>query len=1107
MGNTTFTFGSPAVEVRYADRDPGEVIDIVFISEGYTSTQLGEFQDAVGHMENSLFMREPFNRYKNFFNVKWVNLISTNNDSDTALDWKTWSVGGSLMVNMQKIKDVLAAPEVGLAGPGQADVVMVVVRADNYAYRALGIHPVILDAMGLTGDALEEFIDCPDPENPDFILRDANGDSIIPTTVINGVTVVDFGYSTGFAIVPGQGTAYEKTAVHEFGHAFAGLFDEYADSPTPFARVVQPGKEAILPNIVVLSAGEEGELDYNAPRQFSQLSPATQRKIKWHDWIEPGTSVPNENTDSDSNVTGLFIGGGYESTTPERATYRPQNQCVMQNQYDHYSFCTVCREALIQALYSYEYLNNFQRVSPDADSVVLEAGDDSLIFSVEPNLTPADPDNTDILYDWFLSPPEWQLVWQTYNSLAVTREESGDINCAGSYHFLPDWEDCLVSVTALDFTPWIKNEEIRFQMYDAAYRWKKDWSLKVEFNPALAGSPWPTFHHDTQRTGRGQTKGPLYPFLEWSAPGPFGDFSGPVLGEDGALYIGGQDRDLLALQYEDGLEKWRLPTDLAISTPLVGSGGVVYAGLKDGSRLFAVNTTTHAPIWVNENTLAYSPVPGSLAVGKAGTLYLGSIQPNRRGGLPTGNIDALTKTGEQRWSYAATEGRWFDKCVPAVGNNGTIYSAYFGSGDKNGYLQAVSTDGQRIWRCLIGTLGEPEVGFDGFLRGPVLGDGGLIIIAMGKRLCAVQDNSATRWQFNFPEYVSAFPVTGESGTLYVGAGSQVYAFNQSDGSPVWPSPFTTDGEVSCMAMDSGGILYAASGGALYGLVGGTQRFKWSIPFEGIPTALVIGDRETIYINAGGRVHAVTEALFVEGTNCNIRVCDSRGRTIGPPPGVIVLADPPIMSLPPIPGATCTIINQEDEVYTVRVSIPHPIKDTHYQVDVLPPMQQGLPTPLPLTAPYSLWVVEGTNRYPLAENISFHKYPPVPGPIDQSTSESYDFRYPAITLHPRENKYLTLKRIIIRPDELSLINGQAVLKAGAKASFTAMGVDHLGQEWVIPARWQLSRSVGGLKTLKENRAQIIASPRTGVKGQLTIQFQEMTAHLPVRVVSGRQSRRS
>ena len=56
--------------------------------------------------------------------------------------------------------------------------------------------------------------------------------------------------------------------------------------------------------------------------------------------------------------------------------------------------------------------------------------------------------------------------------------------------------------------------------------------------PTLADSPWPMLGHDPQITGRSPYAGPKKPMIKWTLDLPYGVYSGPIIGEDGTLYVG-----------------------------------------------------------------------------------------------------------------------------------------------------------------------------------------------------------------------------------------------------------------------------------------------------------------------------------------------------------------------------------------------------------------------------------------------------------------------------------------------------------------------------------------------------------------------------------------
>jgi len=246
---------------------------------------------------------------------------------------------------------------------------------------------------------------------------------------------------------------------------------------------------------------------------------------------------------------------------------------------------------------------------------------------------------------------------------------------------------------------------------------------------------------------------------------------------------------------------------------------------------------------------------------------------------------------------------------------------------------------------------------------------------------------------------------------------------------------------------------------------------------GTPTSIAIGDRETIYICTAAPNHllAITEALGVEGINCDIYITDRLGRGVGD--GDI---DDRQLYLSTIPGATYETDGTEPQ-FISRAAIPHPIKFSFYSVT---------DTPRPDATTYSLRVVEGTNRYFLAEDV-----------LSNGLPDEYTLRYPQLS-PPTE-----IIRIHIRPEDLPVFNGRVIMPVGTSGDFTAIGIDNLGQEWIIAARWRVTPSVGRLTTVRKARTRINASLRAGARGLVMIKYKKMTARIPIRVVSGRaRSRR-
>ena len=113
--------------------------------------------------------------------------------------------------------------------------------------------------------------------------------------------------------------------VHEFGHSFAGLADEYAyeaEQIPMYPHDVEPWEK----NITTLA-------DFHG---------------KWENMIKKGTKVPtplSKNAKEAKTKVGVFEGAGYSP----KGVYRGVQDCRMRIN-DTPEFCAVCQDALKQII-------------------------------------------------------------------------------------------------------------------------------------------------------------------------------------------------------------------------------------------------------------------------------------------------------------------------------------------------------------------------------------------------------------------------------------------------------------------------------------------------------------------------------------------------------------------------------------------------------------------------------------------------------------------------------------------------------------------------------------------------------------------------------------
>ena len=115
---------------------------------------------------------------------------------------------------------------------------------------------------------------------------------------------------------------YRPVVVHEFGHSFCGLGDEYAyeiEEVPMYPKDIEPWE----PNLTTL-------VDFPS---------------KWQDMIDKKTPVPTPLTEKYKDKVGVYQGGGYNV----RDVYRPYQDCRMRTN-EHPVFCPVCQRALTQLI-------------------------------------------------------------------------------------------------------------------------------------------------------------------------------------------------------------------------------------------------------------------------------------------------------------------------------------------------------------------------------------------------------------------------------------------------------------------------------------------------------------------------------------------------------------------------------------------------------------------------------------------------------------------------------------------------------------------------------------------------------------------------------------
>ena len=262
---------------RYLHRSGSaeDCIDVAILAEGYTQSEMELFyRDAEATCE-ALFAHAPFDKLKNRFNIVAVESVSEDSGVSIPLkgEWKSTAVSSHFST----------------------------FYSDRYltTSRVKSIH------NWLSGIPYEHII----------IL--ANTDTYGGGGIYNSYT-----------LTTAHHPSFKPVVVHEFGHSFGGLADEYfySDEPSPL-------------------------YPYHLEPWEQNISTLVNFESKWKDMVPAGTPVPTPvKTSGDEIYTavGVYEGAGYTS----KGIYRPVTNCRMKTN-EAPGFCPVCQRALERMILFY----------------------------------------------------------------------------------------------------------------------------------------------------------------------------------------------------------------------------------------------------------------------------------------------------------------------------------------------------------------------------------------------------------------------------------------------------------------------------------------------------------------------------------------------------------------------------------------------------------------------------------------------------------------------------------------------------------------------------------------------------------------------------------
>ena len=249
-----------------------DCIDVAILAEGYTEKEMDVFYQDAQRTCESLFSHEPFRSMKQKFNI--VAVASPSTDS-------------------------------GVSVP----------RADQWKQTAVHSHfDTFYSERYLTTSRVKSIHNALAGIPYEHIIILAN------TDVYGGG-----GIYNSYTLTTAHHPMFKPVVVHEFGHSFAGLADEYAyeteDIPM-YPHDIEPWER----NITTL-------VDFHG---------------KWENMIDKGTLIPTPLSSENKNKVGIYEGAGYSL----HGVFRGQQECRMRTN-ETAEFCQICQKAITDIIKFY----------------------------------------------------------------------------------------------------------------------------------------------------------------------------------------------------------------------------------------------------------------------------------------------------------------------------------------------------------------------------------------------------------------------------------------------------------------------------------------------------------------------------------------------------------------------------------------------------------------------------------------------------------------------------------------------------------------------------------------------------------------------------------
>lgn len=263
---THFTKGEIAVTGK-----PDEKVDLLFLAEGYAESEMAKYRSDVEKFVKVLWETSPYKEHKKSFNIRFIESYS---------------------------------PESGVDDPLKGTYRNSIFGS---SYNTFGYDRYLTTF---------EYKTIKDVASNDYY------DQII--ILVNSSKYGGSGFFNFYSIFCSDIPSFDKVFIHELGHTFANLGDEYDGDFTDFYDISIEPVEANL------------------------TTQTDREKLKWKTFTDKNTPIPTPAEEPYLTVIGAFEGGGYT----KKGIYRPAFDCRMRSNND-VEYCSVCNNAIVDAIKYY----------------------------------------------------------------------------------------------------------------------------------------------------------------------------------------------------------------------------------------------------------------------------------------------------------------------------------------------------------------------------------------------------------------------------------------------------------------------------------------------------------------------------------------------------------------------------------------------------------------------------------------------------------------------------------------------------------------------------------------------------------------------------------